>query len=350
MKAMVMREHGDLSVLEMAEMPSPELRSSTDVRISLRAAALNRLDLWTLGGLPGLKLTFPHILGGDGAGMVDAVGAEVSTVQTGDRVLLNPGISCHRCESCREGEQSLCYSYRLLGEHVPGTLCEQIVVPEENVFRIPEVTSSGDVISWEEAAAYPLATLTAWRMLITKAKVRPGDLVLIWGIGGGVATAALGIAKLAGAFTIVTSSSEAKLATAREMGADVGFNHASVDVAKEVRKLTDRRGVDVVVETVGEATWEQSLRSLAKGGRLVTCGATTGPRVVTDVRRLFWHQHQILGSTMGNTREFREIVRALGQGKLRPRVDSVVPFANAKAAFERLESGEQVGKIVVRVS
>ncbi len=346
---MVMREHGDLSVLEMAEIPAPELQSGTDVRVSLKAAALNRLDLWTLEGLPGLTVAFPHILGGDGAGIVDAVGQDVTRVKVGDRVLLNPGLSCRKCQACLEGEQSLCSTYRLLGEHVGGTLCEQIVVPEDNVYTIPVRSPTVGTISWEEAAAFPLATLTAWRMLITKAKVKPGEIMLIWGIGGGVATAALGIAKLAGAFTIVTSSSDAKLDVAREMGADVGLNHQAVDVAKEVRRLTNRRGVDIVVENVGEATWQQSLRSLAKGGRLVTCGGTTGPMVVTDVRRLFWNQYEIMGSTMGNAREFREIVRLFGQGKLRPRVDSVTSLERAKDAFERMAAGEQIGKIVITV-
>ncbi len=349
MKAYVMREHGGLSALEPANVPPPEISGPHDVRISLEAAALNRLDLWTLQGLPGLKLNFPHILGGDGAGTVDAVGANVTAVAVGDRVLINPGISCYACTHCHAGEHSLCAKYRVLGEHVPGTLCEQVVVPEPNVARIPDLADRSEPLSWEEAGAFSLATLTAWRMLVTKAEVTPGDTVLIWGIGGGVAQAALHIAKLAGAFVIVTSSSDKKLAAAEEAGADALLNHAKVDVAKEARRITKKRGVDVVVETVGEATWEHSLRALGKAGRLVTCGGTTGPMVVTDVRRLFWNQYKIMGSTMGSADEFRKIVAVLGQGKLRPTIDSVFPLDQGRDAFQRLRSGEQAGKVVVRI-
>lgn len=345
-----MRGHGDLSMLEVSDVPEAQITERTGVRIAIRAAALNHLDLHTLRGLPGLTLAFPHVLGGDGAGVVDAVGADVTTVKPGDRVLFNPGISCYSCEYCLAGEHSLCVRYRLLGEHLPGTLAEYVVVPAANVAIIPELPSSESEISWGEAAAFSLVTLTAWRMVMTKAKLQPGETVLIWGIGGGVATAALSISRLAGARTIVTSSSDEKLAVAREMGADVTLNHREVDVAREIRKLTNRRGVDVVVENPGEATWEQSLKSLSKSGRLVTCGATTGPKVVTDVRRLFWNQYTIMGSTMGNAAEYRRIVGLLAQGKLRPRIDREFPFEQAVDAFRRMQAAEQMGKIVVRVS
>jgi NADPH:quinone reductase-like Zn-dependent oxidoreductase len=346
-RALVLTEHGDLSRLQLAEVPEPEVRGPLDVRVRLKAGALNHLDLWTLRGLPGLSLRFPHILGGDGAGVVDAVGADVRRVRPGDAVLFNPGISCYRCEPCLAGEHSLCVEYRLLGEHLPGTLAESVVVPEPNVYPIPVPPAPHGPLSFPEAAAFSLATLTAWRMLVTRARVRPGETVLIWGIGGGVAGAALRVARLAGAHTIVTSSSDAKLAKARELGADVTLNHTRVDVAREVRRLTERRGADVVVEHVGEATWEQSLRALGRGGRLVTCGGTSGPALAVDVRRLFWYQWNILGSTMGNADEYREVVRLLGQGHLRPIVDSVVPLAEARRAFERLASGEHMGKVVV---
>lgn len=347
MRAFVLHAHGDLSQLGLADVPAPEVRGPLDVRVRLKAAALNHLDLWTVRGLPGLSLAFPHILGGDGAGIVDAVGTAVTRVQPGDAVLFNPGISCYRCEYCLAGEHSLCVEYRLLGEHVPGTLAEYIVVPEPNVFPIPTPPAPHPPLSFPEAAAFSLVTITAWRMLITRARLRPGETVLIWGIGGGVASTALRIAKLAGAHVIATSSSDAKLATARELGADVTLNHTVTDVAREVRALTGKRGVDVVVEHVGEATWDQSLRALARGGRVVTCGGTTGPTLTVDVRRLFWYQWDILGSTMGSAEEYREIVRLLGQGQLRPLIDSVHALRDAARAFERLSSGDHMGKVVV---
>lgn len=347
MRAFVLTGHGDLSRLALADVPDPEVRGPLDVRIRLKAGALNHLDLWTVGGLPGLSLTFPHILGGDGAGVVESVGADVTRVRPGDAVLFNPGLSCYRCEYCHAGQHSLCVDYQLLGEHVPGTLAEYIVMPEPNVFPIPTPPAPHPPITFPEAAAFSLVTLTAWRMVMTRARVKPGETVLVWGIGSGLASTALQVAKLAGAFVIVTSSSAAKLAKARELGADVTLDHTAVDVAREVRALTGKRGVDVVIEHVGEATWDQSLRALGRGGRLVTCGGTTGPNVTVDVRRLFWYQWDILGSTMGSADEYRSVVRLLGQGKLRPLVDSVYPLADARQAFERLAAGEQMGKVVV---
>ncbi len=343
-----MRGHGDLDRLALADVPKPTPAQPDDVLIALRAAALNHLDLWTLRGLPGLALRFPHTLGGDGAGSVVEVGAGVTDLRAGERVMFNPGISCYRCEYCLAGEHSLCLSYRLLGEHVAGTLAEFVVVPRQNVARIPDPPDGP--VSWAEAAAFSLVTLTAWRMIVTQARVRPGERVLIWGIGGGVSGAALRIAKLAGAFVIATSSSDAKLAAATALGADATVNHARADVLKEVRALSDKRGVDVVIDNVGEATWGTSLRVLGRGGRLVTCGGTSGPTVVTDVRPLFWYQWSIIGSTMGNAREYGEIVRQLGQGRLRPIVDSTYPLERAAEAFERLRSGGQMGKLVVEIA
>ena len=344
MKALVIQSHGDLSQLTFADLPKPTLPDARHVLVRIHAAALNHLDLWTLAGLPGLNLKFPHVLGGDGAGVVEGVGADVRSVKPGDRVLINPGLSCGVCEYCKAGEQSLCVDYRLLGEHVSGTLAEYLAVPESNVGKVP-----GGVSSWPEAAAFALVTLTAWRMMMTRARVQRGETVLIWGIGGGVSLAALKIAKLAGARVLVTSSSDEKLAKARALGADEGLNHRNVDVAKQVRALTGKRGADVVVENVGEATWETSLRALGRGGRLVTCGGTSGHKLLTDVRRLFWYQWTIMGSTMGNEAEFREIVRQLGEGNLKPTVDSTFPFDRGVDAFRRLESGQQFGKVVVEM-
>jgi len=260
--------------------------------------------------------------------------------------MLNPGISDYSCEFCRAGEHSLCVSYRLLGEHLPGTLAEFVTVPAHNVARGPNLSPP---LTWGEAAAFSLVTLTAWRMVVTRAQVRAGETVLVWGIGGGVSLAAMRIAKLCGARVIVTSSNDAKLAAAKQLGADVTYNHKTQKVAQEIRALTNKRGVDVVIENVGAATWDDSLRSLRRGGRLVTCGATSGPQVGLDLRRLFWHHWSILGSTMGNAAEYAEVVRRLGQGELRPVVDRVFPLARAREAYERLERGEQLGKIVIEI-
>jgi NADPH:quinone reductase-like Zn-dependent oxidoreductase len=313
----------------------------------VRAAALNHLDLFVIRGLPGIAYEFPHILGADGAGVIDAVGAAVTSVRPGDRVLINPGVSDYTCEFCRAGEHSLCVRYGILGEHRPGTMAEFVTLPAHNVLPIPDLDPP---LTWPEAAAFSLVTLTAWRMVVTRAKLVAGEWALVWGIGGGVSLAALRIAKQLGAKVIATSSSDAKLERARELGADFTLNHQTQQIAREVRALTSKRGVDVVVENVGEATWGESLRCLAKAGRVVTCGGTSGPQLVTDVRPLFWHQYTILGSTMGNAAEYREVVRQLGLGRLRPIVDAVYPLARVREAYERLERGGQIGKVAVSLA
>jgi NADPH:quinone reductase-like Zn-dependent oxidoreductase len=262
----------------------------------------------------------------------------------GDYVIVNPGTSDGTCEYCLAGEQPLCPRYQIMGEHVAGALAEFIVMPARNVRTIPRSVTP------EQAAAFPLATLTAWRMLVTRARVQPGEDVLIWGIGGGVALAALQICKQIGARVWAISSSDDKLRRAAAMGADELLNRNEVDVARVIRDRTGKRGVNVVVDNVGEATWKQSLLSLGRGGRLVTCGGTSGPMVETDVRRLFWNQWSILGSTMGNDREFDAIVAELRGGRLLPPVDSVFPLEDGRKAFERLANAEQFGKVVVRVS
>jgi NADPH:quinone reductase-like Zn-dependent oxidoreductase len=347
MRAWVIRGTGGLDRLELAQVPDPPATlESNEVRVSLRAAALNHLDLFVVRGLPH-PYHFPHILGGDGAGVVDAVGPDVKSVRPGDRVMINPGIADYTCEYCRAGEHSLCLNYQLLGEHLPGTLREAIVLPEQNVAAIPTLPKP---LSWAEAAAFSLVTLTAWRMVVTRARVQPSETVLVWGIGGGASLAAMRIAKLRGARVIATSSNDGKLEHARRLGADVTLNHTKQKISQEVRVLTDKRGADVVIENVGEATWDESLRSLRRGGRLVSCGATTGPKVGLDLRRLFWYQWTLMGSTMGNLAEYREIVRVLGTGELRPIVDRVFPFTEARAAFERLDRGEQLGKIAIQIT
>ena len=333
----------NLQITDVPDAPAPQ---TGEIRVAIKAAALNHLDLFVAGGMPGSGPRFPHVVGADGAGVVESVGSGVTAVRPGDRVLLNPGISDYTCEFCLAGEQSLCVGYRLLGEHLPGTMAELVTVPAHNVAVLPFLSPE---LSWAEAAAFSLVTLTAWRMVVTRAQVKAGETVLVWGIGGGVSLAALRIAKLLGARVIATSSSDAKLAEVKKLGADATLNHRTQKVSQEVRALTQKRGVEVVVEHVGEATWDESLRCLKRGGRLVTCGATSGPQVHLDLRRVFWHHFTIMGSTMGNAREYAEIVRRLGEGQLRPIVDHVYPLAEASKAYERLGRGEQLGKIVVSV-
>jgi NADPH:quinone reductase-like Zn-dependent oxidoreductase len=345
-RAITIDAHGGVDHLRFRDdIAVPEVQHARDVRIRIVAAALNRLDLFVLGGIPGMKLSPGFVLGSDAAGIVDAVGPEVQGLAVGDRVIVNPGIvdrGCS-CKYCLAGDEPLCLTYGILGEHRPGTLAEYVVVPSENVRVIPFS------ISFEEAAAFPLATLTAWRMMLTRARVEAGEDVLIWGIGGGVALACLQITKLLGAHAWVTSSSNDKLERARALGADHLLNHRELDIGREVRARTGKRGANVVIDSVGEKTWPQSLFALGKRGRLVTCGGTSGPMVQLDVRRMFWNQWTLMGSTMGNDAEFSAMTEHLRQGRLRPPVDSVFPLEEARGAFERLASGEQFGKIVVRV-
>jgi NADPH:quinone reductase-like Zn-dependent oxidoreductase len=343
-RALALDAIGGLEHLAVRELPRPELSSPHDVRVRVHAAALNRLDLFVADGLPGVALTFPHIVGADGAGTVDAVGSGVWQARPGDRVMLNPGLSCGKCPECLAGEESLCASFRVLGEHRPGTAAEYVILPAENLALVPPG------MPWAEAAAFSLATLTAWRMLTTRAVLQAGETVLIWGIGGGVSMAALQVAHLLGARAIVTSASDAKLEVARSRGADATINHATADVVAEVRRLTGGLGADVVVDSIGEARWQESLRALRRGGRLTVCGATTGPAVTLDLRRLFWRQWSLLGSTLGSRREYAEIVRLAHQGRLWPVVDQVVPLADGPAALARLRRGEQLGKLVIEVA
>ena len=345
MRGLTISAHGGLDRIELRDdLPVPEVSHETDVRVRIRAAAINHLDLFVVGGLPNVRITPPWVLGSDGMGVVESVGSAVTAVSPGDTVLINPGISDRTCAYCLAGDQPLCLDYAILGEQRPGTLAEFVVVPEVNVARIPATSDEA------EAAAFTLATLTAWRMLVTRADLQPGEHVLIWGIGGGVALACLQIAKLIGAQVTVTSSSDDKLVRARDLGADDTINYVGMDVGREMRQRTQKRGVNVVVDTVGEATWSQSLGALGKKGRLVTCGGTSGPMVTTDVRRLFWNQWSILGSTMGSESEFQAIVAHFNAGRLRPPVDSVYPLADGREAFERMQNGAQFGKLVMRVA
>jgi NADPH:quinone reductase-like Zn-dependent oxidoreductase len=337
--------HGALDQLAFRDdVPAPEVTAPGDVRVRVGAAALNHLDLWVVEGVPGVRITPGWILGGDCSGVIDSVGSAVTSVRVGDRVVVNPGVSDRTCDYCRTGDNPLCLKFAILGEHRPGALADFVVVPAANVLTIPPT------ISFSTAAAFPLATLTAWRMVVSRAKVQSADQVLVRGIGGGVALASLQIAKALGARVWVTSGSDEKLERARVLGADEVLNHRTQDVAKEVRARTGKRGVDVVIDCVGEATWESSLGALGKRGRLVTCGGTSGPMLQTDVRRLFWNQWTIMGSTMGSDAEFEAIVNELRAGRLLPPIDSEFSLENGAAAFARLQSGQQFGKVVVKVS
>ena len=347
MRGLTISAHGGLDQLEYrTDLPKPEPKRG-EIRVRVKAAALNHLDLFVVGGMPGVKITPPWILGGDATGVVDAIGdlsgISDNKLKVGDCVIINPGISDYTCEYCLSGEQSLCLKFGMLGEHHPGTLAEYIVVPARNARSIPRDKPV------EQAAAFTLATLTAWRMAVTRAQVKKSDNVLIWGIGGGVALAALEIVRNIGATAWVTSHSEEKLALARGLGAENLINYATTDVGKEVRARTGKRGVDVVFDTVGEASWGQSLGALGKRGRLVTCGATSGPNVQMDIRRLFWNQWNIMGSTMGNEAEFDAVANEYRAGRLTPLVDSVFDISQGRKAFERLASGQQFGKVVVRI-
>jgi NADPH:quinone reductase-like Zn-dependent oxidoreductase len=342
MKAIAITAHGGMEKVQYMDVERPTL-GPREVLIETRAMALNHLDLWVRHGLPGSQLAMPHVLGADGAGVVAEVGAEVSRVQVGARVLINPGLNCGVCEFCQAGEQSLCATFGIMGETCPGTFAEYMKVPQDNVHPIPEG------FSWEEAAGFPLVFVTAWRMLISKAQIKPGEDILILGIGGGVSTAALQIAKSVGLRAFVTSSSDEKLQQAKKLGADAVINYKAQDFGREVRHLTDQRGVDVVVDSVGGESHAKSLASLVKGGRLVTCGATAGPRPQTDLARIFWNQLSVFGSTMGNRREFAEMLNFVGKRGVKPVIDQVFALADGAKALSRMEEGKQFGKIVLKV-
>jgi NADPH:quinone reductase-like Zn-dependent oxidoreductase len=342
LKAIIYAEHGGPEVLQYVEVAEPVIGAG-EVLVRVRACALNHLDLWLRRGVPSLKIPLPHIPGSDVAGEVRQVGVGVTNVKLGERVMLQPGISCGQCEKCLAGDDNLCRSYAILGETVDGGCTEFVKVPAVNCVPIPEG------VSFEEAAAFPLVSLTAWHMLMARAKLKPAETVLVLAAGSGVGTAAIQIAKAAGARVIATAGSEAKLAQARELGADEVINHSTQKIATEVRRITAKRGVDVVFEHVGEATWNESVRSLTPGGRLVTCGATAGYNGAIDIRYLFTRQISLLGSFMGSKVDLLAAVEFLKRGLLKPVIDVVLPLARCAEAHRRLENREQFGKIVLRV-
>ena len=328
MRAVRIHEDGDPEVLVLEEAPDP-VPGPGEVLVRLRASALNHLDVWIRKGLPSVPK--PRILGADGAGVVEALGDGVSGFEPGERVVLNPGIEV--------GGGRI----HVIGEHGDGTNAELIAVPATNVHPIP------DGLSFEEAAAFPLVFETAYRMLVTRAGLREGEWVLAWGIGGGVSTATLAIGKALGANVMVTSSSEAKLERARELGADATVNHATGDVKEAVKEATGGRGADIVVETVGEATWATSLQVAAPGGRITVCGATSGPNPPAALHRVWWKQLSILGSTMGTGEDLAGAFELVKSGRAKPVVDTVLPLEEIRAGHERLEAGEQLGKIVLTI-
>lgn len=343
MKAVLVPRYGGPEVLELVPDHPDPVPGPDQVVVRVHATALNHLDLSVRKGIPTLKLTLPHILGCDAAGDLAEVGSDVTHLEVGERVVVNPGISCGRCEFCLTGEDSLCVEYKILGEHLPGAYAEKVAVPARNVLRIPTD------MDFATAAAAPLAFMTAWRMLVTRAKIRPGEDVLILGAGSGVSTAAIQVAKLAGCTVFATSSSDAKLEKAKAIGADVLINYSTTPWSKAVWELTGKRGVDVVVDHVGEATFKDSVRTLRRGGRVVVTGATTGASLELDARYLFWRQLSVLGSTMSNRREFEEVMKLVFMGRLKPVVDRVFPIEEARKAHEYLESGRQFGKVVLAV-
>ncbi len=340
MRAVRIHAHGGPEVLKVEEVPDPT-PGAGEVLIRVRAASLNHLDLFIRSGMPGVKIPLPRILGSDACGEVESLGAGVTRFKAGDRVLINPGVSCGRCEFCAGGRDSLCLRYRLFGEHGDGTDVERLSVPERNVHPLP----AG--FSFDQGAAFPLTGLTAWSMLVGKARVRPGEDVLIVGAGAGVGVMAIQIAKHCGARVFATAASDDKLARCKALGADVLINHAKTPFEQAVREITAKRGVDVVMDYVGKATWQQSLRALVRGGRLVTCGATTGFDPVEDLRHVFFRQLSILGSTMGSAKEFADMLSCVADGKLKPVVDRAFPLEGVAEAHRVLEAREAFGKLIL---
>lgn len=333
-------EHGGLDKLVLEQIPTP-MPGPGEVLIGIKATSLNHLDLWVRKGLPGVKFNLPIIPGVDAAGVVASVGEAVSHVAVGDRVVVAQGISCGHCIYCLNGSDNLCKDYLLIGEHRDGADAEYLSVPARNVLKLPSA------VSFDQAAAGALVFLTAWQMLVDKARVRPGEEVLVVGAGSGVGSAAIQIAKLHGARVIATTSSDEKASHAKRLGADAVIDYRKQNVPDEVRKLTAKRGVDVVFEHVGAAVWDDCIRSLTKGGRLVTCGATSGHEAKTDLRYVFYKQLQILGSTMGKKGDLIKILRFFETGVLKPVIDRCMPLKEVREAHRLLEEGRQFGKIVL---
>ena len=341
MKAVIFRQHGGAEVLEYVEdAPEPRVRAN-EVLVEVRACALNHLDVWARKGLPGIEIPLPHILGNDIAGVVREVGEVVDWVRAGDEVLLQPGVSCGHCAECLRGLDNLCASYDILGYRRDGGYAQFVCAPAVNV--VPKPKS----LSWEEAAALPLVTVTAWHMLVSRAAVQPGEDVLIHAAGSGVGSIGIQIAKLRGARVIATAGSDEKLERARSLGADETVNYTRADWPKEVRRLTNKKGVEVVFEHTGAETWPGSVSVLARNGRLVTCGATSGYDARTDLRQVFYRHVSLLGSFMGSKAELLDAMKFVERGQIRAVVSQTLPLAEARRAHELLEDRAQFGKLVL---
>jgi NADPH:quinone reductase-like Zn-dependent oxidoreductase len=340
MKAAILTGHGGNEVVDYCDFPRPEPKPG-NVLVKMKAAALNRVDLYMRDSGAGIRHELPMVMGIDGAGVVEEAHAS-SGFQKGDPVIIYPDEHCGQCRYCQAGEQAFCLKVAILGEHRHGTLGEYLSISASCLLPKPES------LSFDEAACLPVAYLTAWRMIFTRAQVRPGQTVLIHGVGGGVSLAALQLCKMAGAHVIVTSSSDEKLARAKTMGADQGINYTRDPVAKTVLAATDRLGVDVVIENVGNSTWDDSLRSVSRGGKVVVCGATTGGDAPADLQRVFVRQIQILGSTLGNMMELRQLIQAVAQNKIKPVIDRTFTLDQIHMALDAMDKGQQFGKIIIR--
>ncbi len=341
MHAVTFTGHGGTDVIEYAEVPDPTV-GPTDVLIDVQAGALNHLDVWVRRGLPGIDLEMPHIPGSDGAGVVLETGEAVTRFEPGDRVALSAGVACGECEFCRDGDEPLCVSYHIIGEHVPGIHAEYAAIDQDSLIPVPEH------VDWETAASSTLVFQTAWRMLIDRADLTAGESVLVLGASGGVGHAALQIADYAGAEVYATGSSEEKLRYAEAHGADHVVNYEDENFADWIRAETGKRGVDVVVDYIGAGTWRDSIKSLAKGGRLVTCGGTAGPSPETDIPRIFWNQLSILGSTMATPGQVDDVMDLVWDGTFEPAIRDTLPMSETARAHELLEGREGFGKVVLK--
>ncbi|OOP57105.1 MAG: alcohol dehydrogenase [Candidatus Brocadia carolinensis] len=342
MKAMVFYEHGGVDKLTYADMEKPKI-SPYEVLVKVKACALNHLDIWVRQGLPGVEVPMPHILGSDSVGEVAEVGMEVKNFRPGDRVIVAPGVRCRKCVYCTTNSDSMCNSFKIMGFQVQGGYAEFVKAHVDNIIPVSQK------LSFEEWAAVPLVFVTAWHMLITRGQLRPGEQVLIHAAGSGIGSAAIQIARLAGARVITTARGKEKLEKAKQLGADEVIDYSKEDYADKIKGITNNKGVDLIFEHIGPDTWEKNLQCLAKGGRMVVCGATSGPKTTVELRFLFMKQHAIIGCYMGSKKELLDVLNLVELGRLRPVIDSAFPLQEASAAQQRMLNRENFGKIVLKI-